>query len=818
MNSFFKRFQQDVRSIGFLGLGLFIALALMSYNPKDPSFNSTGQGLNTLNYCGILGSFLADLLYQAFGVTIWIGVAGLFHAAVESFRGEKIQFKDARHLLALALIAFTAALVTIYFPNTRMFNGQIYPGGLVGLGISMGFVKLLNTVGAQIVLWTMSLVLFVFYFEFSIQKAAERPLDRMIIWWNKLDKTSFMAGWQWPSLKDLKKEKAKESAKEKKADTKAKQPESSVAENLITQPKVKEKFIEDEDDEDDIDAESVNGMNAADADEDDEASIFDDEEESDTAEVQVSAYEPPARRKVIAPVKTPRRVENWSMPKLSLLDDPPVSRIKIDEKEIRRKADITLAKLKTFGVDGQIVAAKPGPVVTMFEFKPNMDVRVSDVSKLADDLSLALSAESLRIIAPIPGRDVVGIETSNAQRETVYLKDLLGDEKFWSEDIKLPIALGKQTNGDPRIVDLRKMPHLLIAGTTGSGKSVFTVSTLIGFLFRHSPKTLRLILVDPKQVDLAAFSDIPHLIMPPIREAKKAVFALRWAVKEMDKRYKSMSKFKTRNLEEFNAKMESLTADQVAEHEKVNAEYEAQGGLLKLEQYYYTPQPYIVIAVEEFGDLMAVDKQNVEQSVVRLAQMARACGMHLMLAMQSPRKDVVTGLIKTNIPARISFRVASKMDSRIILDEGGAERLLSQGDMLYSAGADKSTRHHGPFLKENEINTVAKFWADQGEPEFDALAMRALEGGPSQSSFAGMNGEGAEFAGADADEEYDEKYDEILSWAATQKAISASLIQRRFKLGYPRAARMIEVFEREGVVGPANGSKPRAVLVASHQG
>ena len=818
MNSFFKRFQQDVRSIGFLGLGLFLALALMSYNPKDPSFNSTGQGLNTLNYCGILGSFLADLLYQAFGVTIWVGVAGLFHAAIESFRGEKIQFKDARHLLALALIAFTAALVTIYMPNTKMFSGQIYPGGLVGLGISMGFVKLLNSAGAQIVLWTMSAVLFVFYFEFSIQEAAERPLEMFFRWWNKLDKTSFMGGWSWPSFKELKKEKAKDLAKDKK-ETKAK-PESSIAENLIPEPKLKAKMVEDEDEDEDEeleDAESVNGMNAADADDEDEETIFDEEEES---EVQVSAYEPPARRKVVVPVKTPRRVENWSMPKLSLLEDPPVSRIKVDKDEIKRKAEITLEKLKTFGVGGQIVAAKPGPVVTMFEFKPNVDVRVNRVSDLADDLSLALSAESLRIIAPIPGRDVVGIETSNTQRETVYLKDLLGDEKFWSDDVKLPIALGKQTNGEPRIVDLRKMPHLLIAGTTGSGKSVFTVSTLTGFLFKHSPKTLRMILVDPKQVDLAAFSDIPHLIMPQIREPKKAVFALRWAVKEMEKRYKSMSKFGCRGLEQFNEKVESLTADQIAEHEKVNAEYEAQGGLLKLEQYYYTPQPYIVIAVEEFGDLMAVDKQNVEQSVVRIAQMARACGMHLMLAMQSPRKDVVTGLIKTNIPARISFRVASKMDSRIILDESGAERLLSQGDMLYSAGADKSTRHHGPFLKESEINGVAKFWADQGEPEYDAIAMRALEGGPSQSSFAGMNGEGAEYGGGDDDYEADrdEKYDEILSWAATQKAISASLIQRRFKLGYPRAARMIEVFEKEGVVGPANGSKPRSVLVASHQG
>lgn len=806
MSSFFKRFQQDVRAIGFLGLGLFLALALMSYNPKDPSFNSTGQGLNTLNYCGLLGSFLADLLYQAFGVTIWVGIAGLFHAAIESFRGEKIQFKDARHFLAVALIAFTAALVTIYFPQTKFFDGQIYPGGLVGLGISTGSIKLLNSIGAQVLLWTLSLVLFVFYFEFSIQEAAERPLEKIIAWWNKLDKASFFSGWQWPTLKALKKEKTKETTKTKES-VKAAQLESSVAENLIPAAKVRETFVDETEetaDEEELLASEDAAEDGADHDE----------------EVAVSAYEPPARRKVIAPVKTPRRVENWTMPKLSLLEDPPLTRIKIDEKEVRKKADITLEKLKTFGVSGQIVAAKPGPVVTMFEFKPNVDVRVNKVSELADDLSLALSAESLRIIAPIPGRDVVGIETSNNQRETVYLKDLLADESFWSDDLKLPIALGKQTNGEPKIVDLRKMPHLLIAGTTGSGKSVFTVSTIIGFLFKHSPKTLRMILVDPKQVDLAAFADIPHLIMPPIRDPKKAVFALRWAVKEMEKRYKSMSKFGARNIEQFNEMVEKLTTDQIAEHEKINAEYENQG-IMKLEQYYYTPQPYMVIAVEEFGDLMAVDKQNVEQNIVRLAQMARACGMHLMLAMQSPRKEVVTGLIKTNIPGRISFKVASKMDSRIILDEQGAERLLSQGDMLFVASAGKSVRHHGPFLKEAEINAVAKFWADQGEPEYDQLAMRALEGGPQQGSFAGMSGEGAEFGGdpgLDGGDDYDEKYDEILAWAASQKAISASLIQRRFKLGYPRAARLIEVFEREGVVGPANGSKPRAVLVQSHQG
>ncbi len=797
MNAFFKKFQYDVQAISLFGLGLFLSLSLAGYNPQDPSFNSAGQGLLTLNYCGLAGSFLADIVYRLFGLTAWIAIAFIFLMAYNSYRYKKSEMKDIRHLLGIILILFIAALVSIYWPEVKFFQNQIYPGGFLGLGVSFGLMKIFNSIGAQILLWTLSLVLFVFCFEFSLQKFAHQIFDVI----QDKSKTSFqglISGWTW-SFKTLK----QNVTSIKKTDN------FLINKNEVSKPK---SLIQDSSSQNIEVKDSVN----EDFLKDDESVSLPSEVSQIDSEVAVSVYEPPARRKVIMNVKTPRRVENWTMPKLSLLDDPPQMRIRIEEKEIRRKADITLDKLKQFGVNGQITAAKPGPVVTMFEFKPNADVRVNKVTELADDLSLALSAESLRIIAPIPGRDVIGIETSNTQRETVYLKDLLADEHFWSDEFKLPIALGKQTNGDPKIVDLRKMPHLLIAGTTGSGKSVFTVSTITGFLFKHSPKTLRMILVDPKQVDLAAFADIPHLIMPPIRDPKKAVFALRWAVKEMEKRYKSMSKFGARNIEQFNEAVEKLSAEKISEHEKINAEYENQG-ILKLEQYYYTSQPYIVIAVEEFGDLMAVDKINVEQNIVRLAQMARACGMHLMLAMQSPRKEVVTGLIKTNIPGRISFKVASKMDSRIILDEQGAERLLAQGDMLFVAGGSgKSVRHHGPYLKETEINGIAKFWSDQGEPEYDPLAMRALEGGPNQSSFGATssNGEvGDEFG---ADEEYDEKYDEILSWAGTQKAISASLIQRRFKLGYPRAARLIEVFEKEGVVGPANGSKPRAVLVANH--
>lgn len=506
-----------------------------------------------------------------------------------------------------------------------------------------------------------------------------------------------------------------------------------------------------------------------------------------------------------ARIKKVERIENWELPKVSLLEDPPSSESSVDEREVKAKAKILVDKLAQFSVRGSVVGIKPGPAITMFEFKPAADVKISKITDLADDLSLALSSESVRIIAPIPGRDVVGIETSNQHRETVYLKDILTQEDFWEEDMRLPIALGRQADGEPKVVDLRRMPHMLVAGSTGSGKSVFVVSLIVGLLFRHSPKTLRLILVDPKQVDLAAFSHCPHLLMPPIREPQKAVVALKWAIREMEKRYRSMSKFGARGLEGFNEIVSKLPKGDIEEHENYHAELE---GAARLDDYYFTPQPYIVIVVEEFGDLMAVDKANVENAVVRLAQMARACGIHLILAMQSPRKDVVTGLIKTNIPGRVSFKVASKMDSRIILDESGAERLLTRGDMLFLApGVAKPERHHGAYLTEEEIASLTEHWSIQGEPDFDPLAMKILEG--TGGGFE-LNGEGL----GGGDMEYDERYDEILCYVSGLKEVSASLIQRRFRIGYPRAARLIEIFESEGVVGPPNGSKPRQVLVS----
>ncbi|NUN04320.1 MAG: DNA translocase FtsK 4TM domain-containing protein [Bdellovibrio sp.] len=782
MNHFLKKFRQDVIAIGFLGLGLFLALALISYNPFDPSLNSIGQGLKATNYCGIVGSFLADIMYQFLGLAAWVVIGSCLKMAYASFRGDSLNLKDVRFVWALLLILNISSLLSLYLPSTKVFHGQIYIGGLLGLGVAQALMRAFNSVGVQVILWSIMAVLVVFYFEKSVAELTELPRGIFASLRKKKigDKVAaFFAGM---FAKDGKKTKAKKVEKNEKPTT--------------VFPLSDKKFVgkDEEVEEEDEDLEAIL---AADS---------EDDEEEETPAVKLAQ-----KRKVVMKAKPPRRIENWDMPKLALLEDPPASRIKIDKAEIQRKADSLVEKLKNFSIEGSIQDAKPGPLVTMYEFKPNADVKISKISELEDDLSLALSSESVRVVGHIPGTDVVGIETANLKRETVYYKDLIAEDTFWSEDLALPMAVGRAVDGEPKVVDLRKMPHLLIAGTTGSGKSVFVGSIITGLLFRHSPKTLRLVLIDPKMVDLAPFASVPHLVLPHVTEPKKAATALKWAVREMEKRYKSLSKFGVGKIEAFNEKTAGLSKTDIEEHEKINLELEE--GKAKLEQYYYQPLPFIVIVVDELADLMIVEKQNIEEPIQRLTQKARACGIHLIIATQSPRKDVVTGLIKTNIPGRVALKVSSKMDSRIIIDDSGAERLLPNGDMLFQApGVGKPTRHHGPYLSDKEISNVVKHWSIQAEPEYDPLAMRALEG------FSGGDGaEAGDSGGSFGEEEYDERYDEILSWASEQKEISASLIQRKFRLGYPRAARMIEIFEKEGVVGPANGSKPRQVLVSSYR-
>lgn len=801
MNRLLQRFQRDIGGLIWSALGLFIGLALWSYSPSDPSFNSVANNLVAKNYCGYFGSFLADLLLQGFGVASWVFVLACLRMSHLSFVGQMKNFEKIRILWAALLLVTVASLLSLHQPGVKIYSQQILLGGFMGHVVAQGLMKVFNFVGVAVILWTVTAVLTVFYTEKTLKELFRWPMTVTQIMGQKLFSKAL-----WQSLLSVPVRVSKSVFRPR--DTLEKGSSSLRTDESTGLVAASQKFLL----KDRVVVEGMSERNfypiESQAPSHEEAR----DESEDIAPSQSIAIKGFFSRATSQPkkkpkrIKAPEKIENWNMPELSLLEDPPPIRTQLDEREIKAKSKLLVDKLAQFSVRGEVVGIKPGPAVTMFEFKPAADVKISKIVELADDLSLALSSESVRIIAPIPGRDVVGIETSNSSRDTVYLKDVLEQEPFWSDSMKLPLALGRQADGEPKIVDLRKMPHLLVAGTTGSGKSVFVVSVLTGLLFRHSPKTLKFILVDPKQVDLAAFNNLPHLIMPPVREPKKAVGALNWAIKEMEKRYRSMSKFGARGIEEFNEKMEAFSQDQIQQHSQINEELE---GVAKLESYYFTPQPYICIVVEEFGDLMAVDKANVEQSVVRLAQMARACGIHLILAMQSPRKDVVTGLIKTNIPGRISFKVASKMDSRIILDESGAERLLARGDMLFLApGVAKPLRHHGAYLEESEIASVVNWWRDQGEAEYDPVAMRAIEG-----SGGGYDLEGTDLSEDDFQEEKDDRYDEILAYVAGMQEVSASLLQRKFRLGYPRAARMIEILEGEGVIGPANGSKPRQVLV-----
>ncbi len=786
MSKMIEKFQRDIVVIGWLAGSLFLSLALWSYNPADPSFNSTGINSSVQNLCGYFGSFLSDIFYQAFGLTAWLFVfAGIRQSYMHFKYGnnpKKISGAASWTLAGLFLLA-CSSLISLYLPLEKFFNGAVYGSGLLGLFATKGLVAVFNKTGVAVILWSALLVLTIFYTEKSLKEFVELLLPKAAVKKLKDIRDGIIL-----FFKDLFKKKAKI---EKRASPVI---ESKIL-NVLKAPIKEDPMMLGVDDEE-IDMELDNAISI---DEQRKANFviqkMTDKKEKITQE---------AHKKL-------KRIEHWELPKLSILEAAPNTGIKVDEKIIKRNTFLLEDKLAQFSVNGSVVAVRPGPAVTMYEFKPNADVKISKITELADDLSLALSSESIRIIAPLPGRDVVGIETANPKRDSVYLREIVEDTAFWDEKTKLPIALGKEANGDPKTVDLRKMPHLLVAGTTGSGKSVFINSLLTGLLFKHSPKTLKVILIDPKQVDLAAFHNIPHLIMPPIKDPKKAVVSLRWAVREMEKRYRSMSKFNTRGLEAFNEKMADFSKQQASEHQAYNDELDAQNRG-NVEGYYFQELPYIVIIVEEFGDLMSVDKVNTEQLIVRLAQMARACGMHLVLAMQSPRRDVVTGLIKTNIPGRISFKVASKMDSRIILDESGAERLLAQGDMLFLApGVSKPQRHHGAWVSEKEIAELTLFWSKQSEPEFDPSAMKTLDG--SGGGFEFSNGaSGASFDGGE-EEGSDERYDELLAYVSGLKEVSASLLQRKFRLGYPRAARIIEIFEKEGVVGPANGSKPRLVLL-----
>ncbi|MHB1350965.1 MAG: DNA translocase FtsK [Desulfobulbaceae bacterium] len=462
----------------------------------------------------------------------------------------------------------------------------------------------------------------------------------------------------------------------------------------------------------------------------------------------------------------------YQLPPLTLLDRHEQPDLGVDKEHYYRVSEILKAKLQDFGVQGEVTGISPGPVVTTYEYAPAPGVKINKIVSLADDLAMALKAERVRIVGSIPGKAALGIEIPNPKRKTVYLRDILMTEQYRDAKSPLTLALGLDVVGRPVVASITRMPHLLIAGATGSGKSVAINAFIASILYKATPDEVRLLMIDPKRIELSVYEDIPHLLHPVVVEPKMASRALLWAVREMERRYRLLEEHRVKSFDSYN------------------------------EQNPEAKLPYIVIIVDELADLMMVASKDVENSIARLAQMARAAGMHIILATQRPSVDVLTGLIKANFPTRISFKVSSKVDSRTILDQGGADHLLGDGDMLFlPPGAAKLQRIHGAFIAETETERLINFVKGQGKADYDQSVLQVVEEEPTEEG----NGGG----------EHDEKYDEAVAVVTETGQASISMVQRRLRVGYNRAARMIEMMEKEGIVSPSDGSRPREVLVRS---
>lgn len=505
-----------------------------------------------------------------------------------------------------------------------------------------------------------------------------------------------------------------------------------------------------------------------------------------TSKPQEPAKPPAAKQQAFEFMTTD---SGYTLPETDLLDDPPPRPAAADAKNLEMLSRLLEKKLEDFGVTGKVSEVCPGPVITTFEYEPGPGIKINRIANLSDDLALALRAMSVRIVAPIPGKAAVGIEIPNSEREFVYFKEIAVSQEFEKSRSRLTLCMGKDIEGNPCVADLTKMPHLLIAGATGSGKSVALNAMIASLLYKASPEEVKLVMIDPKRIELSLFDGIPHLITPVVTDVKKATNALYWAVNEMERRYQAMAEMGVRNIGGYNKKIKaaaSKKAPLLENGEKPKAP---------------EPMPLVVVVIDELADLMMVASRDVEAALQRLAQMARASGIHLILATQRPSVDVLTGTIKANFPTRISFQVSSRTDSRTILDSNGAESLLGMGDMLFlPPGAAKMRRMHGAFVSEEELSRILSHVRSQRQPDYDASVTDAPVAAEAEIS----------------EEDYDEKYDEAIAIVTETGQASISMIQRRLRIGYNRAARIIEVMEKQGVVGPSDGVKPREVLAKSY--
>jgi DNA segregation ATPase FtsK/SpoIIIE, S-DNA-T family len=732
-----KELLREIGGLLAVGAGGFFILCLYSFYPQDSSFNLYQPVPAKIhNLGGVVGAYLSDILWQVFGIACFLLPIALLKRGISIFANRKHEHRGLRWIGFGLLVISSATILNIFLGEVRIFAYEGIAGGVLGKVVGGFLERYLSVVGTSLLAIIIFLSSFVLTTGVSLSKVVQGSAKASQLFFRWLIQAKDLYWGKWRKKRELKKS--------------ARIRQGPAHPPIILSPEI----------------------------------------EQESAPQQESLPFPA------------QKGGEYRLPPLSILEERKDKGVKVSEDVLWANSQILESKLKDYGVEGKVVGVRPGPIVTVYEFEPAAGIKVNRILNLGDDLALALSALSVRIQAPIPGKPVVGIEIPNPVRETVCLKDVAGSDLFQGSSSTLTLAIGKDISGSPFVIDLARLPHLLVAGSTGSGKSVSINAMICSLLLRATPEAVKFLLIDPKMLELPAYEGIPHLLLPVVTDAKEAAIALRWMVEEMERRYAMMAEQGIRNIENYNQRVKEGTLGKTPlpsrgpEHQ---AEGLAAGQQHEDAEAALPPQrlPYVLVVIDELADLMIVSGREVEESIIRLAQMARAAGIHLILATQRPSVDVLTGLIKVNFPARISFQVSTKTDSRTILDTQGAEHLLGSGDMLFlPPGSSKLLRIHGAYVSEGEMKKIVEFWQAQGGPTYDRHILRERR-------------ERTELE----DQEHDEKYDEAVAFVARTHQASISLIQRKLRIGYNRAARIIEQMEEEGIVGPSDGVKPREVLI-----
>jgi S-DNA-T family DNA segregation ATPase FtsK/SpoIIIE len=759
---------RDFFGVVALAFTVFSFMALMTYSPNDPSFNKGVAGGDVVNSTGMVGAYLSDGLARVFGS------GAFFFPVITALLGWALIRGKNFHNWPLILgsgvlfLVGLCSLLTIQFKVDPFFDTAVPVGGMIGLELGRFLVAWLNPSGAVLTLVTILFMTFVVMTRI--------PVNSLVELIGKIFKalgTGLMLG-----LNGIK--------------------------NLILRSMVPVKTLIQKIQTFRVETQKIG-----------KAALEPVITTRNSPEIVVKQGKELGKKKEKFVVQDHFSFMNshgkYQIPPLSLLEDPPLTQgvqTEKTRKEILASSAILEKKLSDFGIEGRVVQVLPGPVITLFEYEPAPGIKVSRIVSLADDLSLAMRCVGLRILAPVPGKPVVGIEVPNIRREMIYFKDVITADVFRQSDSRLTLVIGKDITGEPAVQDLATTPHLLIAGSTGSGKSVGLNAMICSILLNATPDEVKMIMIDPKMLELSIYDGIPHLISPVVTNPKKAAAALQWAVNEMESRYKMMAERGVRNIKGFNELAEKLQLEyelELKKREKANKGIKPEQ-VKEDNDEEMIPEPplklpYVVILIDELADLMMVASKGVEDSLTRLAQMARAAGIHLIVATQRPSVDVLTGIIKANFPTRMSYKVTSRVDSRTILDAMGADKLLGKGDLLFlPPGTSKLVRLHGVMVSDEEIQRIVDFIKKQAKPKYQEDIF--------DSVVVDKKSEKGE------QEEFDEKYDEALAIVAKDRQASISYIQRRLRIGYNRAARIIETMEREGVVGPADGVKPREVYVS----